>query len=98
MSRSEPNTSVHSSKGRLEVIRVARCCATVVRLNAQASPRGEVAHHTIRFAVSIADRPGDSCLATMTQTARSTSTAASKPRIEARRQGTMPACLRRRIP
>ena len=29
----------------------------------------EVVHHTIRFAVSIADRPGDSCLAAMTETA-----------------------------
>ncbi len=48
----------------------ARCGATVVRLNAQASPRGEVVHHTIRFAVSIADQPGDPCLAAMTETAR----------------------------
>ncbi len=47
-----------------------RCGATVLRLNSQASPRGDVVHHTIRFAVSIGDKPGDSCLAAMTKTAR----------------------------
>ncbi len=48
----------------------ARCGAAVLRLNAQASPGDDAVRHTIRFAVSIGDQPGDPCLATMTETAR----------------------------
>ena len=48
----------------------ARRGATVVRLNARAAPGDDAVRHTIRFAVSVGDQPGDPCLAAMTEAAR----------------------------